>query len=156
MDFAIITYGCETWTIKKVECWRIDALNYAVRGDFWESLRQQGDQFYKKSTLNIHWKVWCWSWSSNTLATWYEEPSHWKRPWCWERLEERGSQMMRWLDGIIDSVDMSLSKLCKTRKPDMLQLMWLQRVRHDWATEQKSKLWNICPKSELDFCLIVF
>ena len=30
-------------------------------------------------------KDWCWSWSSNTSATWYKEPSHWKRPWCWER-----------------------------------------------------------------------
>ena len=34
-------------------------------------------------------------WSSNTLATWYEEPVHWKRPWCWERLragEERSDR----------------------------------------------------------------
>ena len=29
-----------------------------------------------------HWKDWCWSWSSNTLATWCEELTHWKRPWC--------------------------------------------------------------------------
>ena len=32
----------------------------------------------------------CGSWSSNTLATWYKEPTHWKRPWCWERLRVRG------------------------------------------------------------------
>ena len=32
------------------------------------------------------WKDWCWSWISNTLSTWYEEPTHWKRCWCWERL----------------------------------------------------------------------
>ena len=31
-----------------------------------------------------YWKDWCWSWSSNTLPTWYKEASHWKRPWCWE------------------------------------------------------------------------
>ena len=37
--------------------------------------------------LNIHWK--CWSWSSNTLATWWKELTHWKRPWCWERLKAR-------------------------------------------------------------------
>ena len=30
----------------------------------------------------------CWSWSSNILATWCEELTHWKRPWCWERLKE--------------------------------------------------------------------
>ena len=45
-----------------------------------------------KSTLNIHWKDWYWSWSSNTLATWCEESTHWKRPWCWKdwRQEEKG------------------------------------------------------------------
>ena len=34
-----------------------------------------------------------WNWSSNTLATWCEELTHWKRPWCWERLKakEEGS-----------------------------------------------------------------
>jgi len=32
----------------------------------------------------------CWSWSSKTLATWCEEPTHWKRPWCWERLKAGG------------------------------------------------------------------
>ena len=38
--------------------------------------------------LNIHWKDWCWS--SNTLATWCKELTHWKRPWCWERLKAKG------------------------------------------------------------------
>ena len=33
---------------------------------------------------------WCWSWSSNTLASWWEEPTHWKRPWCWETLRAGG------------------------------------------------------------------
>ena len=44
----------------------------------------------RKSTLNIHWKDWCWSWSCNTLATWCEEPTYWKRTWCWERLKAEG------------------------------------------------------------------
>ena len=43
----------------------------------------------RKSTLNIHWKDWCWSWSSNTLAKWCEELTHWKRPCCWERLKAK-------------------------------------------------------------------
>ena len=52
-----------------------------------------------KSTLNIHWKDWCWSWTSNTLATWCKEPTHWKRPWCWERLRARGEGDNREWDG---------------------------------------------------------
>ena len=39
---------------------------------------------------NIQWKDWCWNWNSNTLATWCEELTHWKRPWCWERLKSGG------------------------------------------------------------------
>ena len=62
-------------------------LNCGAGEDSWESLGQQGDQTsqsLRKSTLNTHWKNWCWSWSSNTLATWCEEWTHWKRPWCWK------------------------------------------------------------------------
>ena len=52
-----------------------------------------------KPTLNIHWKDWWWSWSSNTLATWCEEPTHWKRSWCWERLKAGGEGGDRGWDG---------------------------------------------------------
>ena len=48
-----------------------------------EPLKQQGGQTSQsegKSTLNIHWKDWCWSWNSNTLAPWCEEMTHLKRP----------------------------------------------------------------------------
>ena len=48
------------------------------------------------------------------LATWREDLTHWKRPWCWARLRTGGEgerQRMRWLDVIISSMDMSLSKL---------------------------------------------
>ena len=66
-------------------------LNCGVGEDSWESFGLQGDQTsqsYRKSTLNILWKDWCWS--SNTLATWCKEPICWKRPWCWERLKAGG------------------------------------------------------------------
>ena len=68
-------------------------LNCGVGEDSWESLGLQGDPTspsWRKSTLNIHWKYWCWSWNSNTLATWCEKLIHWKSPWCWERLRAGG------------------------------------------------------------------
>ena len=89
-------------------------LNCGVEEDSWESLGLQGDptsQSYRKLVLNIHWKDWCWSWSSNTLAPWCEELTHWKRPCCWERLKAGGEVDDRQGDGITDSMDMSLSKL---------------------------------------------
>ena len=70
--------------------------------DSWESLGLQGDPispFWRKSVLNIHWKDSWWSWSSNTLATWCEELTHWKRPWCWERLKAGGEGDDRGWDG---------------------------------------------------------
>ena len=42
---------------------------------------------------------WCSSWSSNILATWCEELTHWKRPWCWERLKAGGEGDGRGRDG---------------------------------------------------------
>ena len=44
MVFPVVIYGCESWTIKKAECWKIDVFNCGVGEDSWESLGQQGDQ----------------------------------------------------------------------------------------------------------------
>ena len=149
MIFPEVIYGCESWTIKKVETVKVaqscltlcNPMDYTVHGvlqarilewvaipfsrgssqsrdrtqlsciagefftswatrevwlstkelmllncgageDSWEFLGQKWDQtsqYWRKSTLNIHWKDWCWS--SSTLATWYEELAHWKKPW---------------------------------------------------------------------------
>ena len=93
--FPVVMYGCESWTIKKAERWRIGAFELWCWRRLlrvpWTARRSN------QSILNIHWKDWCWSWSSNTLATWCEELAHWKRLMLGkiEGRRRRGRQRMR-------------------------------------------------------------
>ena len=61
--------------------------------------RQSNHSILKEISPGVHWKDWCWSWNSNTLAIWCEELTHWKRPWCWERLRAEGEGDNRGWDG---------------------------------------------------------
>ena len=83
------------------------------------------------------------NWNSNTLATWFEELTHLKRPWCWERLkvgeegDDRGwdgcptqSCLTQWI-----WIWVSSRSRWWTGKPGVLQSMGSQRVGHDWVTE---------------------
>ena len=86
-------------------------LNCGVGEDSWESLGLQGESIslsWRKSVLNIHWKDWCWSWNSNTLATRCEDKTLMLGKI--EGKKRRGWQRMRRLDGITDSLDINLSK----------------------------------------------
>ena len=106
---------------KEAECQRIDAFKLwcwrRLLRVLWTGLTQT-NQYWRKSTLNIHWKDCCWSWSLNILATWCEEQTHWKRPWCWKRLKAKGEgggrgwlDNQKWLDNSTSSMNMNLSKL---------------------------------------------
>ena len=121
--------------------------NCGVGEDSWESPGQQGDQTsqsWRKSTLNIYWKAWCWSWSSSTLTTWGEEPTYWKRLWCWKRFRARGEEDGRGWDGWMALptqwtwVWANSGRHWGTGKPGVLQSMGLQCVGNDWAIEQQS------------------
>ena len=132
-------YGCKNWTIKKAEHWRIDAFELW----YWRRLlrvpwtaRRSNQSILRKSVLNIHWKDWCLSWSSNNLVTWCEELTHLKRPWCWERLKA-GEGDDRGCDGWMASPTQWAwvwARWWRTGKPGMLQSMGSQRVGHDWTT----------------------
>ena len=64
--FPVVIYGCESWTINKAECQRIDAFELWC----WRRLlrvprtaRRSNQSILRKSVLNIHWKDWWWSWN---------------------------------------------------------------------------------------------
>ena len=136
MVFPVVMYGCESWTVKKAEHQRIDAFELCC----WRRLLRV-PWTARRSVLGVHWKDWCWSWNSNTLATWWEELTHWKRPWCWEGLrageegDDRGwdgwmASPTRWTWAWVNSESWWWSG-----RPGVLQSMGSQRVGHDWATE---------------------
>ena len=92
------------------------------------------------------------SWNSNTLAIWCEELTHWKRPWCWERLKAgRKGDDRRW-DGWMASLTqwtwvwVSSRSWWWTGKPGRLPSIGSQRVRHDWVTEQQTYWWKASQK----------
>ena len=106
-----------------------------------ESLGLQEDstsQSKKKSVLNIHWKDWCWSWNSNTLATWCKELTPWKRPWCWARLMVGGERDYRGWEGWMASPTRWRWVWARSGSwwmTSVLQSMGSQRVGHNWVTE---------------------
>ena len=100
MVFPVIMCGFENWTIKKAECWRIDAFELSC----WRRLlrvpwtARRSNHSILKEVSPAYSLEYEWCRSSNTLANLCEELTHWKRPRSWERLKAggEGNEMARW------------------------------------------------------------
>ena len=144
MIFPLVTYGCESWTVKKTEHWRIDAFELWC----WRRLlrlpwtaRQSNQSILKEISPGC-------SLAGLMLKLKLQYFGHLMQRF--ESLEKtlmlggiggrtrRGWQRMRWLDGIIDSMDMKWVNSRSwwwTGRPGILQFMGSQRDGHNWATE---------------------
>ena len=109
IDFPVVMYGCESWTIKKSEHWRIDAFELWCWRRFLRVLwtaRRSTQSILKEISPEYSWEGMMLKLKLQYFGHLIEELTHWKRPWCWERCqEEKGTtedEMVgwhHWLDG---------------------------------------------------------
>ena len=93
MVYSVVMYGCETWTIKKAECQRIDVFELWC----WRRLlrvpwtaRRSNQPILKEISPEYSLKGLMLKLKLQYFGPRWEEPTHWKRPWCWERLKTGG------------------------------------------------------------------
>ena len=116
-------------------------LNYGVGEDSCDTSRRSNQSILKDINRGCSLEGLILKLNPNTLATWCEELTHWKRPWCWERLKAGGEGDDRGWDAWTASstwwtwVWVNSGSWWWTGRPGVLQFMGLQRVRHNWATE---------------------
>ena len=161
MIFPVVMYGCESWTIKKAECQRIDVFELwcwrrllrvpwiAKRSN--QSILKEINPKYSLAGLMLKMKL-------QSFGHLRQRADSLKRPWFWERLKVRGEGDDRGWDGWMASTTQwtwvwaNSGRWWRTGKPSVLQSMGSQRVGHNWATEQQrniSKIIHVGCKEEL-------
>ena len=147
--FPVVICGCESWTIKKAEHWRTDAFELWC----WRRLlripwtaRRSNQSILKEISPEYSLEGLMLKLNSNILATWGKELTHWKRPWCWERLKAGEEGADREGDGWMASLTqwtwvwLTSRSWWWTGKPRVLQSMGSQSVGHGRATELNKDL----------------
>ena len=97
--FPVVMYGCQIWTIKKAQPWRMDVFKWWC----WKRLlripwsaRRSNQSILKKMNPEYSLEELMLMLKPNTLATRCEEPTLWKRSWCWERLKSGEEDDREW------------------------------------------------------------
>ena len=143
MVFPVVTYGCESWTIKKAERQRIDSFELWCSKDLrvpWTT-RRSNQLILKKINPEYSLEALMLKLKLQYFGHLMWRMTHWKRPWCWESLKVGGEGDNRGWDGWMASgmwwtwVWAGSGSCWRTGKPGVLQFMGLQRVGHGWATE---------------------
>ena len=153
MVFPVVMYGCESWTVKKAERWRIDAFElWCWRRLFrvpWTA-RRFNQSILKEISPGISLEGMIMKLKLQYFGHLCEELTHWKRLWCWEGLETGGEGDDRGWDGWMASLTcwtwvwVNSGSWWWTERTGMLQFMGSQRIRHDWSTERNWTEHKVC------------
>jgi len=144
MVFAVVMYGCESWTVRIAECWRIDAFElWCWRRLLWVpwTARRSNQSILNETSpgcsleglmLKLKLQYFCHlMWRVDSL----------EKTWCWEGLGAGGEGDDRGWDGWMASrtrctwVWVNSGSWWWTGRPGVLRFTGSQRVGHDWATE---------------------
>ena len=130
------------WPWRRLSDKELMLLNYGAGEDSWEflGLSRSNQSILKEINPDIHWKDWCWSWSSNTLATWRRVEALEKSVRLGKRgQEEKGvteDEMVGWHHWLNEHEFEQTQRQWRIRKPGILQSMAFARVKCNLATEQ--------------------